>query len=283
MSLIYIPEAIIDPLEYLASYPELMSKIDPSETLIVSGADFDVLVEPLGNEMSKWGRVDEEVTPVLGNLYKQGQVFGALVGKHHVDLEWYPSPAYSNQLSEKMGLKPGEDVFKFVHSPNNELIPLPRFVEHASNFEYPQSTGRSYFSHDRRGDDHSLGVFLMPTYVTHNIVNANSVALSHPKPNKRPWYNTDYFRTRLESAGNIFDGNTSAVSDVVQIIWKNPDHPTAHEKIMKGYSIKYVLPETWGIEDRKTKKPDAKVSFIIDRVAERLEELRPIIESLKVA
>ncbi len=145
---LYIPENI-----------QLTSQFHDTGFEIVSGADFDVLVERQTEYAH--GMILSEVSPLLGRLYLHGVAKGVEVGGHTTKLEWYPSPNAVNEINEQIGRTPGVDVMKFAHA-SNDTVPAHTYDAHLKMSEYLQSIGKRRFGHDR-SEDHAVPVIYMPS------------------------------------------------------------------------------------------------------------------------
>jgi len=165
-------EQLIDPVAYtfhnVVTDVSAQNMLDAAGHLIVSGADFDVLVQKHAGEPLTIGRKDFIVSRMLGNLYTGGVAEGLEYDGNTLELTWFPSPARSNHLAEQLGLVVGRDVLRFVHAATDE-VSSTRYRAHLANGEYPQSTGKIYFGHDRNYD-HAVAVLTMPPFLTKHVM-----------------------------------------------------------------------------------------------------------------
>ncbi len=147
-------DTIVNPIEFLRENIG-GNLLNEDGWQIVSGADYDVLVQQQTED--GFGATVESVTPVYDRLYPRGLVKGAQILGHTVKIEWYLSPAAANNLSLRLGRIPTVDVLEFTHTEEDEITMYRPFIGRG---QYPQSTGRSFFTHDRYRF-HAPGIWLM--------------------------------------------------------------------------------------------------------------------------
>ncbi len=193
--MIFTNERIVDPVAFMEANPDIVNHFEPAapyyhpvieETngVIVSGPDIDMLVSNETPQHTKSFRKETEPSPVLGPLYRDGHVGRYLLGDGYINIAWYPSPRYVNNLLEQLELRPGEDVLKFAHAPGHDEIPGPVYAAYLQRGEFPQSAGEvpRDFDHDR-GGAHAPGVILAPKNFT---VRAITTALLYDQRRRGP-------------------------------------------------------------------------------------------------
>lgn len=165
-------EHLVDPVAYILQNvltdANAQNFLDAAGFTIVSGADYDVLVQRHKGEALEVGRKDFVVSRLLGNLYTGGNAQGLAYDEDNVELTWYPSPKKANDIAQQLGLVVGRDVLRFVHA-NNDKVQPTRYRAHLQNGEYPQSVGPTFFAHDRNSD-HAVAVLTMPPTTTKYVI-----------------------------------------------------------------------------------------------------------------
>ena len=161
--MIYTNESIRDPELFLQAEESVVGELQDGDSELISGDDIDMLVTKydLGDDVLSVGRNLRVVSKVLGRLYLSGSAQGIVIGDSEVQVSWYPSPKYVNNLMQELGLRPGEDTFAFTHCSMGGDIPANEYFRHLQAGEYPLSTQSRRFDHDRH-DDHAIGVILAP-------------------------------------------------------------------------------------------------------------------------
>jgi hypothetical protein len=169
MALLYTDERIGDPVGFLEAYPSL-ARLPEEGYRLISGPDLDVMVTPISTEGEKDGG---EYAPIkfLGNLYMSGQYFGKTIGGSQVNIRSFNSPQRMNELSVMFGLRPGEDVFRYVHAPEPGRSTAQLYTAHIAIGELlvgtsPQLTNADIDSWSHDYNAHIPGAQIMGARVT---------------------------------------------------------------------------------------------------------------------
>ncbi len=166
-------ETIGNPIEYLRENVG-SALLNEEGWQLVSGADYDVLVQRQTED--GFGATVESVTPVFDRLYPRGLVKGAQILGETVKIEWYLSPVAANNLSLMLGRTPTVDVLEFTHTEEDEITIYRPFIARG---QFPQSSGRSFFRHDRHRL-HAPGIWLMTAAGVRKLKHESSRGLPTP-------------------------------------------------------------------------------------------------------
>lgn len=272
--MIQTKEHIYDPVDFLQAYPEIVN-CPAIPALVISGMDKDVLVTPVDPLLFARAPHREEwcSNEVLGNLYMAGSAYSVEITGKIFNLSWFPSPTYVNDLAARLGLTPGVDVLKFVHSPGYGTIPSARYILHLANGEFPQSTQDELFHHDRT-NDHAPGVLLAPPGMTKNIIEFASRCIGLQRAH---YYGPSKLLVRK------VDKSTASLTNITEEMLGNVNGVGAEAKIEElswrfGWNIykKLFKNEVSGlIHPHQYKQVIARIVF------EHLFEIYPAIEKLQ--
>ena len=269
MVMIVTQENIVDPVGYVNANPSLLNQ----DKIVISGFDLDMLIEPLQtNEPPVVGQTETKESPHLGRLYLSGVAYGIEVDGRYADVSWYPSPAYVNELIEKMGLRPGEDVLRFVH--NNQVneynrIPIEPYCKDLADGNFPQTTHSGFFGHDRRSD-HAIGVLLAPQVFAKNVMAEANGALGFGRFGRK---------TALDSVGSHFDSASAGISRYTNKLSVNlttTDVSSSGEDLYYHHYIQWML--SAGDTEKQRRKAGANIHEVI---FSHLVELKPTLDRLK--
>jgi hypothetical protein len=269
-------EAITDPVSYIVHnviHDEgTQTALDAAGFVIVSGADYDVLVQKKHGEALEIGRKDFVVSRLLGSLYTAGTAEGVAYEADHLDLCWFPSPAHANRLTEQLGLVAGRDVLRFVHA-DSDAIPALRYKDHLAAGEYPLSTGERYFRHDR-GFDHAVAVLTMPPTVTQHVIAfaANASEKQERKAEK------NFMR---DSVVSVFDSGTAAIRRIAELVLTDDAGFDAmssfdYRRLDDTYKL---LPHT--VKQSLRKPTEAKIEEMAQVIEYYTHELAPKLAALQ--
>jgi hypothetical protein len=268
-SIKYIEGLIGDPEQYLEQNPDSLENIHGRESAILSGQDWDVLIQQTG-DADAFTRRDEHPTPLLGTLYRATRVSNFILGDFSYRLQCYPSPYYvNNVLLPVLGIQPGVDVFAFAHTPQGQdkVDPSDFSRYFLDNCEYPQSLGSAFFEHDRRAPGHALGVITMPKVITRGIIETGQDPVIIKRMQK------DFLWEKRHVVPNALDGITSLISG------------NAESESMSSMSCgfewyRHLMPELEIMSQESGKRADA---CFIDLVKGHVTELRPKIAAAQAS
>lgn len=280
-------EALVDPVAFVKENHE---SFDGEQ--IVSGLDFDVLVSPINQHTSlptKRRRLEKIVSPVLGELYMQGEAYAVPVGEQRANLTWFPSPHYVNEMLGSLGLEPGQDVLRFTHASHDEITGH-EYASHLADGEYPQSVGSFLFGHDRR-DDHAIAVILSPEVFTRGVM---AVAQEHTGHDELP--NIRRKGKLEEDIVTKFDDMTFGLRNLIRTIWpqilkggstaeldlSNDDFNWYGSSFDSQTKARYMQ-ILWGMDKQTSRSRKQTWQHVADLVFERLNELAPAISELQKA
>lgn len=269
-------DRIIDPVKFLEADPALTESISAQGAALVSGTDIDLSVIKLPEDVPSAPHIfPSHMSAMFGNLYMKHLVSSIEINDQLFRLEWYPSPTAVNELSEALGLTPGDNALRFTHS-EGAIVPVERYIGHLAQGEYPQSTDprSQFFGHDRNAD-HAIGAILLPPTVVKSFVDKatkehpgsgqlkkdeKSRSVAHTFDFFTYWYNNNVVKMNLAAEGDK-DKVRLAINRAVE-----------HAHFHAGDLAKWItdLGSTYNVYDA------------LQSMHDHLDDLRPIIEQLRL-
>jgi hypothetical protein len=270
-------EAIGDPVGFLLGDETLVDNMNNGE-LCISGEDIVMLLTSRPHRSSTEGvrRTERNINPILGHLYRGGKVFGAQIGGGLYNIDWFPSATYSNNLSELLDRKPGEDVLKFVDS-DHASIPDYSYVDHLAKGEFPQATSGDMFEHDR-WNDHAPGALLSPPIVTKSTM---ELAVNLDLSSNGRWQ-----RRKVSSLTKEFDVLTAEINHFTGLVVPNLNKGWEQIAIDPTFSMlenKVMNAAFFGLKEKIShSRNNYRIRNEIGKILfDHLAELVPKIENLK--
>jgi len=283
-------EVIADPETFLMADPGIVGEMKEDGHQVITSPSTDILVKASANK-TKVGRTEEETSPILGNLYRQCELYSCRINDELYDVTWFPSSEYVTTLMERLGIRPGEDALQFTLLPDDDKIPIDTYASSFTHGEYPLSSGPTRFVHDR--GDHAIGAIIMPPSVTRNIVPAISTAneqqiawehrsrlslfrllgIESDSPAQKLARNLDSITSDINQIGEYLHTGKPKYQHPYEDPLHNPHFNASYGPYRKSMS------EIWGM-DESTAKTYAKFEdFVSKLVGDRLLELKPAIEA----
>lgn len=268
-------EPIVDPVAFIEADASLVDSLQPGEAIALSGPDIDIAVRrPGSGDVVRSGRISEQTSRYLGNLYIQSAAYGVNLRGKAYDFEWFPSPHAVNGLVAALGLRPGEDVMRFTHS-EGAKTPVERYFKHVADGEFPQSTDASsgIFAHDRN-KDHAIGALLMPKGAKDTTV----------KIAGNGGMRTDLERrSKVKGLADAFDSTTATLGIVAdRMLWprlKAGEEGVIDELTRKDtYMTYFYYPQLWPVTSKRYKQQRRE---ILTMICEHLLELQPKVAKLQ--
>lgn len=280
--MIYTAEKIVDPVQFIQADPSLIDNTQDPNWQIVSGADIDVLVIRTTNPNDDEPKIRTKKTcRLLGELYIQGFAVNIPVGTGTIDIDWFPSPVYNNELSEELGLRPGEDVLRFTHAEHDQVPGRP-YLEHIARGEFPQSTGWRRFTHDR-SYDHAPGVFLMPAAITKAVKRESVRVLGHRKADTKRETPVGKL-SRVDQMANRIDDVSAYIAHYAHV---DIDEAKAVEEALRYLGSRVlergVTGYFWADERKRQERLKGRRVILPEVIFNHIVELRPAIEAAKQA
>lgn len=278
--------AIENPVEFLREDAQTLRDIQSGDDTVVLGTDYEVYAQVLQEDPRYFGYVAYTPSTFLGGLYIRHQVQGAEIDGRYVDIRWRPSVHRVAELQNEIGLKPGHNTLMFTR-PRAGLITSP--FKRAADISQGENTvsilPASFTSVE---SSMATGLILTPPAVIKELIAyAGSAVMPARKSFSEPFIPTRRSETDSAKLARLVDAMSLAVNSVSSNLAVEglPASLESGNVVTLKDLIKdtdaNILAALWGYRRSGRFKAKDLALFIEDVQAEHIEQLTPVVRSLK--